>query len=498
MGLDDGQLELNSPNGTYYSGQTVQGKLIIQQDKVKIFRGIYVKLKGFCYVHWTTRRSKTVNGKKEYRTINHSAHEEYINYKVYLVGGESGERSTGPGRYEYPFHFRLPDNCPASFEGQYGHIRYEIKAVVDGALQLDQEKKIAVRVVAPVDLNLDPYCREPIEIQMEEIYRCCCISSGACDVSVNLPVSGYCPGQVIPVELVCNNRGRVQINDIKLCLMKNVTYISINPNATAENGRQPSRYKCMDRVVEIKKGPIPGNTNRNWTVEMEVPAMDVYDLSGCQYIKLEYAFKVIINPKGCHTDTEDFRRIVIGTIPLVGYQDNIRNPLQDQLPLSMPEKSSYPPTTNTYPEDNPPFPNPGPYPGSSPFPPANSYPNSDKPNASYPQSSSPYPPNSSSYPSANPSYPNVTPYMDNPPPYPGNLTDPGSNPTYPSEKSPFLDANLRNPGAKVDPGSNSPGGGSGMNLPLLPPNNPVSPRPVSPYAAASAPALHSPDIAEKD
>ncbi|XP_034833555.1 arrestin domain-containing protein 17-like [Maniola hyperantus] len=488
MGLDDGQLELNSPNGTYYPGQTVQGKLIIQQDKVKIFRGIYVKLKGFCYVHWTTRRSKTVNGKKEYRTINHSAHEEYINYKVYLVGGESGERSTGPGKYEYPFQFRLPNNCPASFEGQHGHIRYEIKAVVDGALQLDQEEKIAVRVVTPVDLNLDPYCREPIELQMEETYRCCCISSGACDVAVNLPVSGYCPGQTIPVELVCNNKGRVEIKNIKLSIMKQLIYIA---TSKAEN-RINARNTCGETVVEIKKGPIPARTNRNWTVEMEVPAMDAYDLTGCEYIKLEYKFKVIINPKGCHSDTEDSRRIVIGTVPLVGYQDNIPNPLQDQLPQPIPEKSSYPSTIN---EGNPPFPNPEPYPGNSQYPPANSYPNDDK-------SNSPYPPNSSSYPSSNPLYPDVTPYMDNPPPYPGNLTDPVSNPPYPAEnppypneKSPFLDASSPTSGAKVDPGSNSPSGGSGRNLPLLSPNSPVSPRPASPFATASAPAPDSPDSA---
>lgn len=70
-----------------------------------------------------------------------------------------GEHSIPAGDYEYPFHFRLPDHCPSSFEGEYGHIRYEIKAVVDRAFKFDQEKKIAVRVMAPLNLNLDPYCR---------------------------------------------------------------------------------------------------------------------------------------------------------------------------------------------------------------------------------------------------------------------------------------------------------------------------------------------------
>ena len=35
-----------------------------------------------------------------------------------------------PGIYEYPFSFRLLCKSPCSFEGEYGHIRYTIKAVV--------------------------------------------------------------------------------------------------------------------------------------------------------------------------------------------------------------------------------------------------------------------------------------------------------------------------------------------------------------------------------
>jgi hypothetical protein len=35
-----------------------------------------------------------------------------------------------PGIYEYPFSFRLLRKSPCSFKGEYGHIRYTIKAVV--------------------------------------------------------------------------------------------------------------------------------------------------------------------------------------------------------------------------------------------------------------------------------------------------------------------------------------------------------------------------------
>lgn len=68
-----------------------------------------------------------------------------------------GEHRLQPGKHEFPFTFPLPVNCPSSFEGEYGHIRYEMKVVVDRAFKFDQEKKIALRVIAPLDLNADPY-----------------------------------------------------------------------------------------------------------------------------------------------------------------------------------------------------------------------------------------------------------------------------------------------------------------------------------------------------
>ncbi|XP_023939409.2 splicing factor 3A subunit 2 [Bicyclus anynana] len=550
MGFDEGRMVLDSPNGTYYSGQTVQGRLIFQQDKVKTFRGLFVKLKGFCHVHWTTTRTRTVNGKSQSYTVHHDSHEEYINAKIYLVGGESGEHHIQPGLHEYPFHFRLPVNCPSSFEGEYGHIRYEIKAVVDRAFKFDQEKKVAVRVMAPLDLNLDPYCREPLELELQESYCCCCVSSGSTEVAVRLPVSGYCPGQTIPIEVTCSNKGGVGIDDIKLIVTKKVTFI-----ATSE----PGQRKSKDKIAEIKKGPVPSNTSRNWAVEMEVPALDVYNLSGCQYIHVEYVFKVVISPDGCHSDSDASRRFVIGTVPLVGFQDNVQNPLQAQLPqpivVSQQPMSSYPPVFNAgeppQPLGNPPYPTPQPYPGNAPYPSANPYPNGNmQPNPPYPQSNSPYPPTSAPYPAANP-------YPENPPPYPGNLTNPsasspypganspypganppypaekspypGANPPYPAEKSPYPGANPPYPGANPPyPGANPPypmtnspyppqnvpyekssaptgnigglktgnlgftvAGGAGVNLPPLPPNAAQSP-PANPFSTASAPAPDTP------
>ncbi|CAH2087685.1 unnamed protein product [Euphydryas editha] len=90
MGFDEGQIVLDNPNGTYYAGQTIRGKLIFQQDSVKAFRGIYVTFLGYCKVNWTTRETRRVNGRTVTRMKIHKSYEEYCNEKIYLVGSESG------------------------------------------------------------------------------------------------------------------------------------------------------------------------------------------------------------------------------------------------------------------------------------------------------------------------------------------------------------------------------------------------------------------------
>lgn len=42
MGFDEGQIILDSENGAYYAGQTVFGRMVFSQDKVKTIHGKFV------------------------------------------------------------------------------------------------------------------------------------------------------------------------------------------------------------------------------------------------------------------------------------------------------------------------------------------------------------------------------------------------------------------------------------------------------------------------
>ncbi|KAJ2949375.1 hypothetical protein O0L34_g15288 [Tuta absoluta] len=506
MGFDDGSIVFERENGIYYAGEIVRGKVVFNQQKNKNFRGMYAKLKGFCDVRWTTRHSRRVNDRTEYYDVEHTSHETYIENKVYLIGGPDGEVQIKPGHYEYQFEFVIPGHCPPSFNGEYGHIRYTIKVVIDRSFKFDQEKKVDITVLNPKDLNRDPYCKELMLFEFEETYCCWCSSQGNCETTVKLPQSGYCPGQTINFELKCANNSRLTMDAITFEIKETRKFIATHNSDT--------KY-TEDVIAKLKKGPVPSNTTRNWMLEMEIPQMDLYNLDACSFIDVRYDFKVKIDPSGCHSDTKDSRRLVLGHIPLREFEDQPQGdqivaqpvpPSMMQYPTNTPYSGANAPYSNEkppYPGGNPPYPGSvAPYPGSNP---------------PYPGASPPYPGGNPPYPGGNPPYPGGNPpYPDANPPYPGaNPPYPGANPPYPGANPPYPDANPPYPGANNlssplpgvtpypvggDPAPVEPGFKINASSPLLPsvspyPNNqPDVTFATYPNATPSAPPPATPDF----
>lgn len=432
MGFGQCRIVLDSPNFTYYAGQTVFGKLECNLDKVKDFRGIYVKAEGAANVHWTTDHTRKVNDRSVQYKKYHNAKEEYFSLKQYLVGSEhgKGEKKLNAGRHVYPFQIHIPAHCPSSFEGKYGNIRYSIRAVVDRALKADDEVNVDVRVVARVDLNEDPTSKKPMHFEFSETYCCWCMSSGVAECAVKLPASGYCPGQIIPVEVSCNNHSSVDIHNIKLILKKFIKYHAHH---------EPGTKNEETVIAEIKRGPIKGNTNKSWLVEMEVPVIDTCNVDSCRIIDIVYKFKVKINPEGCHSSSSDSKIIKLGTTPVTGTENQGPDPLDTPMPQPVMaiEANTIPAFNQSYPGAN------QPYSGAQ-----TAYPSGPGHNPPYPGAAGASPPYPGA-PGAGPPYPGApgagSPYLGAPgtgSPYPGA---PAASPPYPGANQPYPSANLPYP-----------------------------------------------------
>lgn len=73
-----------------------------------------------------------------------------IIYAILLLGGEIEIQA---GEHKFPFTCSLPPNLPSSFESDFGHVRYTVKATLDRPWKFDQDVKSPFTVISPFDLN---------------------------------------------------------------------------------------------------------------------------------------------------------------------------------------------------------------------------------------------------------------------------------------------------------------------------------------------------------
>ncbi|XP_049871660.1 arrestin domain-containing protein 17 [Pectinophora gossypiella] len=311
MGLKEATIYLDNQFNTYYAGQTVNGRIEYVFDSPKKVRGIHVKFKGEAHTEWSESKEETDTEGKPISTDQMiTGNEEYFTIQYYLLGSNTGNEIEIPaGKHVYNFTCALPPVLPSSFEGQFGYVRYTVKVTLDRPWKFDQETKMAFTVINALDLNLNPSYKEPIHMQMEKTFCCFCCVSAPLTVDVYAPVSGYCPGQSIPLTVHVENKSNVQLHLVKVMLRKVITYRATTPTSSTK--------KSKELVHTVQEGPAPAGTSKQWTINLEVPPVPPSNLVNCSIIDLDYDLKVECVVSGLHMNLRDKKYVTIGTVPLV-------------------------------------------------------------------------------------------------------------------------------------------------------------------------------------
>ncbi|XP_015601478.1 arrestin domain-containing protein 17 [Cephus cinctus] len=315
MALKDFKILFDNPWSTYYSGQTVTGRILLLLDRPKKLRGINVKAKGVANTCWSSDKQELNNeGRYENETQTVTGHEEYFNIQYYVLGSFAGSEIELPaGEHKYQFSVTLPPDLPSSFESDFGHVRYTVKAILDRPWKFDQETKVAFTVVSSFDLNQEPKASEPIQEEMSKTFCCLCCGSQPLTVKVSIPIRGYVPGQRIPIRVNLENHSNVVVDTMKFILLKMVTFHADTPRTESKSEELV--------VVEIAKGPVRAGDNAMYEQELEVPPLPPSNLSNCRIIDLEYNLKMEACVSGWyHRNLKKNILVFIGTVPLLNYQ----------------------------------------------------------------------------------------------------------------------------------------------------------------------------------
>ncbi|PIC42741.1 hypothetical protein B9Z55_009718 [Caenorhabditis nigoni] len=303
--LDRFEVVFNNPEETYFAGQDISGKVIIENKEPKKVNEILLELKGRARTYWTKHSGKS---------RKHCSHSEpyfleqfntgYTHKFTVVKDGKEKERVLPAGIHQVPFSYTLPKSLPSSFEGEFGHIRYTCKAICERPWDFDIVTRKAFTVVGIEDINSDSKLNEPITcIESNHAVTFCCRSTGSVTGEIRIPKCGFTPGEKIDVSYKVINLSS-KTRNTALRFVQQATY-------KAKTFAGHEHIKTVVRVIsKIDKGEVPGGTTTEWQDEsITIPSLPP-KLGKCKILSVNYAVELEID----QTLTVPCP-IVIGSIP---------------------------------------------------------------------------------------------------------------------------------------------------------------------------------------
>ena len=308
MATSDFRLELNN-QGVYVVPGEVTGTIVVVAYEPKSYNTITVRLKGYADVHWTETHTVKDGNENRTETRHFHSHEDYINEAIVLWSHEQApNRVLKPGQYVLPFKFALlSGRLPSSFVGEHGHIRYEVEARIStGLFHFDKTIFTIIQVVDRVDINV-PALMSPVQYEDEKTICCLCCASPPISLTVNVPRTGFCIGEGIPLTASLDN-GSSRIISMSATVTQTVTFHA--------HGRTRSRPK---RLNSFQSPPVQAQSTFDWTPAQQLAIPSAFPtITNCGIISLRYNLSIAAMIPGA-IDSVINIPIVLGNVPPQSY-----------------------------------------------------------------------------------------------------------------------------------------------------------------------------------
>uniref|UniRef100_T1P880 Arrestin (Or S-antigen) n=1 Tax=Musca domestica TaxID=7370 RepID=T1P880_MUSDO len=314
--------------GTYFTGQLLTGKVILTLNKSKKFKGIKLQICGYAQCQWRERhgRKKPIYKSNLKRKHVYHGHEDYIASTTFLVGSEDGSVfSIESGTHTYSFACPIPVNCPSSFEGAYGHVRYMVKVTTIRPSTSNRTYSKGFTVLKMMDLNRETeLLKSPAYNESMESF--CFFTSQTVNLRVDLMQTGYVPGQMILVSSHIKNNTSTDVKKLMICLNLRATYVSDTPCM-----RTSSEKLCL-----VKKycGTVPRHSERDYAEVIRVPATPPTCDHLSKVVRISYEVCVVAIMNHLMRNPKSVIPITIGNVPLITPSAPVAQPSIDDVPTT--------------------------------------------------------------------------------------------------------------------------------------------------------------------
>ncbi|XP_065357332.1 arrestin domain-containing protein 17-like isoform X1 [Calliphora vicina] len=301
----------NNGSDTYLAGQVVRGKVTLTADVQKQVKAVTLKIKGLAHTSW----SEDEGMGDDKKSVDYTGHIDYIKSKTQLFVSNKGSSTDTefviiePGVHCFPFTCHIPPHSPSSVEGFSGYIRYWVQITLKRPWKFDQIYTKGFTVVNIKDLNYDGELKLPVNTDITKVFCCGPFKSDPLQLHVQLPQTGYVPGQLIPVSILVTNDTKARINEICVRLVMVVNLFSTHPL---------HKSKSETRTVSKLIGdPVLRHCKKHFNYLLPIPATPPTCYTLCSIIQIAYRVEVEAKMQGMMFTNQCIHTpVTIGNVPL--------------------------------------------------------------------------------------------------------------------------------------------------------------------------------------
>lgn len=317
--MDDFRIEYDAPNAVYFPGQAVTGKVIIQNREWIKARFLKICIHGGAHTGWTEseRRSRTnSHGESESysETIHYNATVNYLNGESIAWSSQDASNRLPAGTNIFPFAFSMPTNCPPSYEGCHGQIRYSVHVELDRPWKFNKKSKKFFSVVPAYDLNITPTAINPM-INTASKNTGLIFKKGLVTMTASLPKRGYVPGEILPINITIDNGSKNPVVAVR-SKMTQMSHFHASHGGHM-HGTSHTHHKNDEKcVAESRRNvEVPPRSKGQVTLSMKVPA--IVPSFQCPIIQVDYCISVKVDTASTFGGTLKLEfPLIIGTIPI--------------------------------------------------------------------------------------------------------------------------------------------------------------------------------------
>ncbi|KAL5273514.1 hypothetical protein ACFFRR_000323 [Megaselia abdita] len=286
---------IENPQKICFVGQKVFGRAIVLLDEPKTVKKLKLQIYGCAHVSWEDSSKDSYSDSIVYMDSETILMEPNVN---------ETELTIGAGRHTFDFQFDIPENCPSSYEGWHGHIRYLVRIIFVRPI-INQTKAVHFTVMNPLNLNnSDINLSLPVK---DEVKKSLWFSKPIF-MSTFIPKTGFVPGERIPVEIDVMNTSSTHIKELVVSLVLTAIHQTRTSISTETDSKILTSVVIPQQEFKSKES--------TYKTFLEIPPTLPSSQNLCEILTVKYFVHVTAKLKGMHLNAHVVLPCVIGSIPL--------------------------------------------------------------------------------------------------------------------------------------------------------------------------------------